>query len=242
MSTKSCKKSGSNRKDNASSSTHKNAEKTNVESPRERPLRLPVTVVVVAVAAICWGCWAAFLRDDDQSDATPNGPELPVPQSVLLIKYPTDGTMFPPEISTPTFRWTDSAREADRWLIEVELANFPSESIWQIVETNTWTPTDEQWVLMKRESVEQSLRVAVSGFHHSDQDQIKTNDSVDILTSTDEVGASIFYREVNLPFSAAVRDPAAHIRWRFGEVSSKEAPKIVLENMPVCGNCHSFWV
>ena len=57
--------------------------------------------------------------------------------------------------------------------------------------------------------------------------------------SADEVGAPLFYREVNLPFIEAVKDPTK-IRWRFGPISSKEPPPVVLENLPVCGNCHSF--
>jgi Tfp pilus assembly protein PilF len=53
------------------------------------------------------------------------------------------------------------------------------------------------------------------------------------------VGDSIFYREVPLPFIEAVQDPS-RIRWRFGSVDSLEQPPVVLEDLPVCGNCHSF--
>ncbi len=49
----------------------------------------------------------------------------------------------------------------------------------------------------------------------------------------------MFYREVNLPFVEAVKDPS-RIRWRFGAISSTQQPPVVLENLPVCGNCHSF--
>jgi hypothetical protein len=58
-----------------------------------------------------------------------------------------------------------------------------------------------------------------------------------MVTSRDEVGAPIFDREVNLPFGAAVRNPAKLIRWRFGATCSQEQPPVVLEKMPVCGNC-----
>ena len=54
------------------------------------------------------------------------------------------------------------------------------------------------------------------------------------------MGAPLFFREVNLPFLMAVKDPAAFIRWRFGDISSSKPPPIVLEKLPVCGNCHSF--
>jgi Tfp pilus assembly protein PilF len=53
------------------------------------------------------------------------------------------------------------------------------------------------------------------------------------------VGDSIFYREVPLPFLTAVQDPS-RIRWRFGSIDSQQQPPIVLEDLPVCGNCHSF--
>jgi len=49
----------------------------------------------------------------------------------------------------------------------------------------------------------------------------------------------LFYREVNLPFVDAVKDPS-RIRWRFGSISSPNRPPIILKNLPVCGNCHSF--
>jgi tetratricopeptide (TPR) repeat protein len=69
--------------------------------------------------------------------------------------------------------------------------------------------------------------------------KIISANQITFKTSRDEVGAPIFYREVNLPFADAVKDPT-RIRWRFGAISSSEPPPIVLENLPVCGNCHSF--
>ncbi|KKM65841.1 hypothetical protein LCGC14_1487220, partial [marine sediment metagenome] len=36
-----------------------------------------------------------------------------------------------------------------------------------------------------------------------------------------------------------VKDPS-RIAWRFGPISSKARPPVVLDNLPVCGNCHSF--
>lgn len=62
---------------------------------------------------------------------------------------------------------------------------------------------------------------------------------VRIRTSKDKVGDSIMYREVPLPFLKAVQDPS-QIRWRFGSVDQKAGPPVVLKNLPVCGNCHSF--
>jgi tetratricopeptide (TPR) repeat protein len=79
----------------------------------------------------------------------------------------------------------------------------------------------------------------VLGFRREAPSQILSRGRVCISTSTDEVGAPLFYREVNLPFAEAVKDPS-HIRWRFGTISSPTPPRVVLEHLPVCGNCHSF--
>jgi tetratricopeptide (TPR) repeat protein len=62
---------------------------------------------------------------------------------------------------------------------------------------------------------------------------------VHLRTSKDPVGDALFYREVPLPFLTAVQDPS-RIRWRFGTIDEESGPPIVLQNLPVCGNCHSF--
>src|SRR4029453_17798524 len=40
-------------------------------------------------------------------------------------------------------------------------------------------------------------------------------------------------------FLTAVQDPS-RIRWRYGTIDQVSGPPIVLQNLPVCGNCHSF--
>ena len=102
-----------------------------------------------------------------------------------------------------------------------------------------WTPTAAEWEQIKRRSLEQPARVAVLGVNQAAPRKILSGARITISTSKDEVGAPIFYREVNLPFIEAVTDPS-RIRWRFGSISSAEQPPIVLDNLPVCGNCHSF--
>jgi tetratricopeptide (TPR) repeat protein len=105
--------------------------------------------------------------------------------------------------------------------------------------TNEWTPSDGQWDTMKRRSLEKKATVSVLGVNRAAQEKILSRGRISISTSQDNVGAPIFYREVNLPFVDAVKDPS-RIRWRFGEISAKERPPVVLEELPVCGNCHSF--
>ncbi|MHB8955113.1 MAG: tetratricopeptide repeat protein [Pirellulaceae bacterium] len=164
----------------------------------------------------------------------------------VAILYPRDGTMFPPEIVPPTIRWEDTYAAARRWLLTVQFTAAatpePSSpaSLQCEVDVPHWTPTDAQWEAIKRGSVDQPARIIVQRVGGFAENQILTSAAVRIVTSTDPVGAPIFYREVNLPFIDAVKDPAKMIRWRFGEISSPHQPPVVLEKMPICGNCHSF--
>lgn len=103
-----------------------------------------------------------------------------------------------------------------------------------------WTPSDEDWETIKQRSLESEARVTIRAVNRLDPSDAISQVSVSISTSQDAVEAPIFYREVNLPFLTAVKNPAAYIRWRFGAIDSKKPPPIVLDKLPVCGNCHSF--
>ena len=155
----------------------------------------------------------------------------------LKIDYPPDETLFPPEIVPPTFRWNDNSG-SDMWLVSISFQdneggmNVPASE-------SGWTPEPEQWEAIKKRSMEKDARVTILGVNRKSPAKITSTGHVTIRTSKDRVGAPLFYREVNLPFVEAVKDPSL-IRWRFGDISSPEQPPIVLENMPVCGNCHSF--
>ncbi len=158
--------------------------------------------------------------------------------SGLTINYPFNETLFPPEIIAPTFRWKDESSGSDTWLIIIKFRdkkdrmNFLSRS-------PEWTPSDEQWEMIKHRSLEKNAKVTVLGVNQADSKNILSGGGILIRTSEDEVGAPLFYRDVNLPFIDAVKDPS-DIKWRFGPISSKTQPPVILENLPVCGNCHSF--
>lgn len=155
----------------------------------------------------------------------------------LEITCPLDETLFPPEIASPTFCWNDASQNSDAWLVAIQFSDGGHTSFPSL--TTQWTPTDEQWATIKNRSLGTTAEVTVLSVQRRAQDEILSEGRVSFSTSKDEVGAPLFYREVNLPFIDAVKDPS-HIRWRFGDISSKEPPPIVLENLPVCGNCHSF--
>ena len=165
--------------------------------------------------------------------------------SGLTIRYPLDETLFPPEIVPPTFHWEDGNSKSDTWLITIKFQgdNGQDPALREprmnfLTNDPQWTPKPKEWEVIKNRSLENQAEVTILGVNRWAPDKILSGGRISIKTSKDKVGAPLFYREVNLPFVNAVMDPS-HIRWRFGAISSPQPP-VVLESLPVCGNCHSF--
>ena len=158
--------------------------------------------------------------------------------SELLITYPGNGTVFPPEIPSPTFLWEEKNLKVSTWLINVKV-NGNEEIVSESVQYQMWKPTPEQWKKIKINSYDNAAVITIIGTDHEEEGRMLSCDSVHIQTSRDSVGASIFYRDVPLPFSYAYKN-LDMIRWRLGEVSSVKPATVVLEKIAVCGNCHSF--
>lgn len=160
------------------------------------------------------------------------------PDAGIEIVYPLVETLFPPESVPPVFRWTDPSEAACRWLIAFEFADglaplfFPTE-------TATWAAPEDAWETIKQRSRGAAAQALILGLTAGGRSRLVSAAALPFSTSADEVGAPLFYREVNLPFADAIKDPS-RIRWRFGPISSREPPPVVLEKLPVCGNCHSF--
>ena len=162
--------------------------------------------------------------------------------SGLTIDYPLDGTLFPPEIVPPTFRWKDDnptrLPKCDTYLVTMKFQDEQGRLNF-LTHRGQWTPRAKQWDQIKKRSLEKQAQVTILGLNRSNLQRILSGVRISIKTSKDPVDAPLFYREVNLPFVDAVKDPS-RIRWRFGSISSPNRPPIILKNLPVCGNCHSF--
>jgi tetratricopeptide (TPR) repeat protein len=154
------------------------------------------------------------------------------------ILYPGNGTIFPPEIPPPVFRWRDSSSTAGSWLVSFWFTGN-HHRIDVFTHQSQWSPSEKQWQTIKRLSLESRATVTIIGLRGSIRRSIVSGCEVSFITSKDSVGNPLFYREVVLPFSEAVKDPS-RINWRFGTINGVTRPPVVLENMPVCGNCHSF--
>ncbi len=203
-----------------------------------------VSIVLAWVLALA-GCSDPHREEDASSTPSFSRHPMPAVEAVgptpapLKILYPLDESLFPPEIAAPTLHWQDGRAASDTWRITFQFSDGGGPLEFRSGATE-WSVPDEDWEIIKGRSREREARITFSGVREAAPDTVLSQASLTFSTSADEVGAPLFFREVNLPFITAVKNPAAYIRWRFGPVSSKEPPPIVLDKLPVCGNCHSF--
>jgi tetratricopeptide (TPR) repeat protein len=182
---------------------------------------------------------SAAVRSAVAADAlAANPPASETQPDPLRITYPAAGTLFPPEIVAPTVTWQDTTGKSERWTVVVRDGNG-SEIARDSVDAQRWRPTEDVWRTIKQKSRDRDAEIVVTGVRATEPAATVATASVRIRTSKDPVGDSLFYREVPLPFLKAVQDPSK-IRWRYGTIDQENGPPIVLSNLPVCGNCHSF--
>jgi len=148
---------------------------------------------------------------------------LPAPDPIL-IDYPAPGSLFPPEITAPTFLWRETSEAATAWRIEIEFGDgtpplhfasrgekmqigeidtsyegyVPPTLTPEQAAAHTWKPDQPTWALIKAHSVEQSATVAIRGLADAGSAYPVSSGEVAIRTSKDPVGAPIFYRDVPL--------------------------------------------
>ena len=231
----------------------------------------------LAVAATLF-CYALFSplrfkvlgQVQSQQGATPTASTTPWP---ISVDYPENGSIFPPGITPPTFLWRDGS--ASSWTIDVRFSDGSSPVHFEskgekmrlgaidpecVSDTNelpkltpqqaasfVWTPDADTWRTIQTHTADKSATMTITGFRSAGV--AASQAQVEFSTSTDPVGAPIFYRDVPLMPSAGANgtvqplSPAAiHlIRWRLRDIRQPES-RTLLTNMPTCANCHSFSV
>lgn len=202
---------------------------------------------------------------DSQADLTRNG---------VTIDYPSDGSLIPPDFAPPTFRWRDTS-SAEAWEIRVDFADgsnrlrvksrgepmrvgeIDPDCVSDMNESpalrpeqaaaHTWKPDPATWEEIKKHSVRRPATVMISGFAAGNSKQSVSSASITIRTSTDPVGAPIFYRDVPLIPGVGEKGEirplppsAIHlIQWRLRYVN-EERSSVLMKDLPTCANCHSF--
>ncbi|MDE3168432.1 MAG: hypothetical protein KGN36_21700, partial [Acidobacteriota bacterium] len=186
----------------------------------------------------------------------------------LVIDRPLDGSIFPPEITAPVFEWRDAVSASPPWRIQIAFAdgapaihavspgdpprigpidpdcvaatNQPPQLAPGEAAAHTWVPDAVTWAAIKRHSISAPATVTITG-------PAGTRAAIRISTSRDPAGAPIFYRDVPLMPSEVERGvikPLAAaaiplVKWRLRNLAEPSS-RVVMENLPVCANCHSF--
>jgi tetratricopeptide (TPR) repeat protein len=156
----------------------------------------------------------------------------------IEVIYPIGGSVFPLDIASPTFQWRDKSDNSAQWLVLIE-SGGKIEYVSDFLQEPIWKADSSDWENIKEFSAGKNITVNVIGVRKDKPAKIYSGGKVNIAISKDSVAAPIFYRAVPLPFSFAVKNLGT-ISWRLGNVSSYSPSKILLTNLPVCGNCHSF--
>lgn len=159
-----------------------------------------------------------------------------IPNSIHFLS-PLNGSVYPADMSSPKIEWKDSAH-APEWVVCFEFSD-KAENFHQIIREPEFVPDLKTWEKIKAKTKELPVVLRILGLRGKLWQEVVSAGKVQFQTSRDSVIFPILYREVNLPFGEAVKDPTK-IRWRWGMVSQEARPVVVLENLPVCGNCHSF--
>ena len=221
----------------------------------------------------CYGITRVFAASQSSEAIPKEHLSTPAVQHDLIqIDYPEDGSIFPPEITAPTFIWHDQS-EATQWRIEIAFADgtkplsvssggvpiqigeidprcvsmtnrLPSLTADQ-TGAHTWKPNEENWVFIKRHSVEHGAVVAIIGLDRAEHEVAKSQ--ISLSMSSDAVDGQIFYRDVPLMPSEGKRgvvQPLSPsllylINWRIRDIAQPES-RIIMHDLHTCGNCHSF--
>ena len=115
---------------------------------------------------------------------------------------------------------------------------------------HTWRPDDKTWEEIKKSSVDAPATLIVSGFRSQKNREPVSKAEATFTTSRYPVGAPIFYRDVPLiPPSPETEQRGVikplpdsvlpKIKWELRYINEAHS-KVMMTNLPTCGNCHSF--
>jgi tetratricopeptide (TPR) repeat protein len=115
---------------------------------------------------------------------------------------------------------------------------------------HTWRPDAKTWEEIRKHSLGQPATLIVSGFASQKDREPLSHAQATFETSKDPVGAPIVYRDVPLippdleTTQRGVIKPLPDsvlpkIKWELRYISEPQS-KVLMTNLPTCGNCHSF--
>ena len=198
------------------------------------------TIGLFAALAFLWGVFAPASGGAAQGTPKETAP--------VLIDFPEPGSIFPPDITPPTFLWRETTGGAIAWRVEIvfgergprvkEKSAGEKPHVGEIDTTlvgyvpptltaeqeaqHTWKPDAELWEKIKKRSQKQPATLLITGFQDERLKQPVSSGQASFTTSMDPVGAPIFYRDVPL----IPPDPSERERGVIHPLSDSVLPKI----------------
>ena len=168
------------------------------------------------------------------------------PAAPIQIDFPEPDSIFPPDITPPTFLWRDPA--ATVWRIEIRFGEHGSRlhdkspgekpQIGEIDTTlvgfvppaltpeqeaqHTWKPDPALWEKIKKRSQKQPATLAITGYRDERMKEPVSSGESTFVTALEPVGAPVFYRDVPL----IPPDPSERERGIIHPLSDSVLPKI----------------
>lgn len=199
-----------------------------------------------------------------------------VAHAPLNVRYPFEGSLFPPDIVAPEVLWNDGSGSR-RWLVTIRFGSTRDtlhvlcngkrvepiidaqcvrddngyEESAMIASAHGWRPSEATWHLIKQCSASNALDMTICGLGGDPAEnggtRVVSRGSVSFAMAREPVGAPLFYRDVPLMPSRTKEgvvkpladDAVPLVKWRLRDIS-QPAPRVVMQNMPTCANCHSF--
>ena len=194
--------------------------------------------------------------------------------AAILVDYPRDGSVFPPDFPAPLLLWRDTASHAAAWTVEAAFADggppirvdvrgermrvgpidprcvSPTNALPKLTPeqaaAHSWRPDAEIWRAIRKRSTTSPATLRITGYAEGTPRHAVSQGQVTIRTSTDPVGAPIFYRDVPLmpaETEKGVIKPLATsaiplIAWRLRNVGESSS-HLLMEGIHSCANCHS---
>ncbi len=229
-------------------------------------------LVMAAVMAACGDARRDRPQENADGKTRPITADSP---GTITIDYPREGTIFPPEFPAPVWLWRDENNKAVSWEITISFpdgspsirlastgermsigeidpacvssSNKPPKLTKKQAAAHSWRPDEPLWTAIKKHSTGHPATVTITGRRRDDSKTIVSRGKGSILTSTDSVGAPIFYRDVPLMPSESKKgvikpldkNLVPLIAWRLRNVAEKQS-KVVMQGLHTCANCHSF--
>ncbi len=152
------------------------------------------------------------------------GRPAPAPAPGVLIDFPEEGSIFPPDITSPKILWHETNEAATVWRIEVvfeehaprvrvvshgeklQVGEVDNALVGYVPPTltpeqqaqHTWKPDSALWETIKKHSQKHAATLVITGFRDARLKEPVSSGRVTFQTSLDPVGAPVFYRDVPL--------------------------------------------